>query len=163
MGIKNIEKKSLIKLAGLILLCELVGIIGSLFTVKSSMVWYKELIKPFFTPPNWIFAPIWILLYLLMGISLYIITEAKNSDIKKQAIIAFSIQLFLNALWTPAFFGFKALIGSTIIIFLLLISIFITFYKFYKISPESSYLLIPYILWVSFAAGLNLSIMLMNI
>lgn len=156
------DKKSVLKLTGSILICQSAGIIGSLATGEKALTWYNSLNRPEFSPPNWLFAPVWIILYLLMGVSLFMVLKTENCSEKKQALIIFGIQLFLNALWSPVFFGLKSLMGGFFVIVLLLVFVFITFYKFYKISKVASYLLIPYIFWVSFASGLNLSVWLLN-
>ena len=156
------DKKNILKLTGSILLCQSAGIIGSLATGKKALTWYNSLNRPEFSPPNWLFAPVWIILYLLMGISLFMVLKTENCSEKKHALIIFGVQLFLNALWSLVFFGLKSIIGGFFVIVLLWIFIFITFYKFYKVCKAASYLLIPYLLWVSFALGLNLSVLLLN-
>lgn len=144
-----------------ILIPFLASIIGSFFTSSSISTWYETLIKPFFNPPSWIFGPVWTFLYLLMGISFYLvwISKAKN---KKYAYIFFGIQLFLNALWSILFFGFQMPFLAFIEIILLWAMILLTIIYFYKINKVASYLLIPYILWVSFAAVLNFSLFYLN-
>ena len=137
----------------------IVSIIGGLFTSSSVSTWYLELAKPSFNPPSWIFGPVWIVLYLLMGISLYLIWTKKYN---KAAFLAFGIQLGLNLLWSILFFGMKSPLYAFIEIILLWISIFITIIYFHRINKVSAYLLLPYILWVSFAAILNLAILILN-
>jgi len=156
------NKNSFLKLSSSILLCFGAGFIGRLFVGAKALLWYQYLFKPVFTPPNWAFSIVWSIMYLLMGISLYMILNTENSDRKKQALIIFGAQLFLNALWTPVFFGLQSIIGGLVVLFLLWVLIFVTFYKFHKISIRASYLLIPYIFWVSFAMGLNISILMLN-
>jgi tryptophan-rich sensory protein len=150
------------KFLGSVLLCQSAGIIGSLFFKNDSMKWYSMLFKPEFNPPGWVFGVVWPILYFLMGTSLYLILNAEDSPQKKEALKVFWIQLFLNAIWTPVFFGAKSLSGSFIIILALLIMIFVMLYKFYKVSKPAAYLNIPYWLWVSFATGLNLTIWQLN-
>ena len=139
------EKKSILKLSGSILLCIAVGILGSIFARREVLIWYNYLLKPEFTPPNWLFSAVWVILYLLMGISLFIVLNTENSTRKKHALIIFGVQLFINGLWSPVFFGLRSFVGGFFVISLLWILIFITFYKFYKISKPASYLLIPYL------------------
>ncbi|MGE0792597.1 MAG: TspO/MBR family protein [Candidatus Woesearchaeota archaeon] len=161
--IKNLKKINYWKLVSAILICQLAGIIGSIFTAPSVKTWYTTIIKPSFNPPNYLFGPVWTTLFILMGISLYIIWDnKKKSKFKKKAITIFSIQLFLNLLWSILFFGFKSPLLASIEIVILLIAIAITIYYFYKISKPSAYLLIPYILWVSFAMILNFAIVYLN-
>jgi tryptophan-rich sensory protein len=131
---------------------------GTLFT--STYGWYEYISKPAFSPPNWVFGPVWTTLYLLMGISLYIIWNSKAK--KKKALTWYGIQLFLNAIWTPIFFGLQSPTLAFIDILLLWTAILITIISFSKISKKASYLLIPYIIWVTFAAILNLAIIALN-
>lgn len=146
-----------------IALCFLVAFLGSALTLSSIPTWYAQLNKPFFSPPNWIFGPVWTILYFLMGISLYIIWSKNLKNKKKEdAIKVFIFQLTLNLLWSLVFFGLHQPLLALITIFILWISIFMTIKSFYKISKVSSYLLIPYILWVSFASILNLAIAVLN-
>lgn len=146
-----------LKLLLSVLLCEGVGLIGSIFTINSVKTWYPTLTKPFFNPPNWIFGPVWTTLYFLMGVSLYLVWKKKKTELKW-----FWIQLILNSLWSVTFFGLKNLIAAFIIIISLWISIFLTIDAFTKINKTSAYLLYPYLAWVSFALILNLSIVILN-
>ena len=148
-----------------IIICEIIGASGSIFTIPNIPTWYATLEKPFFSPPNWIFAPVWTTLFFLMGVSLYIILENKDKKLIKQkniAIIIFGIQFFFNVLWSYLFFGLKSPLLGFIGIIVLWLSIITTIISFYKISKKSAYLLIPYLRWVSFALILNLAILLMN-
>lgn len=143
-------------------ICQLAGVVGSIFTRTSVDTWYRTLDKPVFNPPSWVFAPVWILLYLMMGIALYRIWEYKISYSKTEAMIIFYIQLFINSLWSIAFFGMKSPLLGLIVIVLLLILIAVTLFKFYKISKTAGVLLIPYLLWVSFATLLNFELYRLN-
>jgi len=155
--------KNIFRLTISILICQLAGIIGSIFTASSITGWYASLNKPSFNPPNWIFSPVWITLFLLMGISLYIVWSSKTKiNYKKTAFIFFGLQLLLNSLWSIIFFGFQAPFYAFIEIILLWIFILFTIIVFYRISRLASYLLMPYILWVSFAAVLNFFIFILN-
>ncbi|MBT3304435.1 tryptophan-rich sensory protein [Candidatus Woesearchaeota archaeon] len=133
--------------------------IGGLFTVSSVSTWYVDLVKPSFNPPSWLFGPVWTILYLLMGIALYLVWTKKFN---KQAFTLFGIQLVLNALWSILFFGLKQPLLAFIEIIILWVMILVTIIYFYKINKNSAYLLIPYLLWVSFAAILNLAIFILN-
>ncbi len=139
----------------------LIGAVGSFFTTSEINTWYATLYKPSFSPPNFIFAPVWTALYFLMGISFYFILVNKIKD-KKLAVKFFVAQLILNLLWSILFFGLKSPLLAFFEIILLWIFILLTMTHFYKIFKIASYLLIPYILWVSFAGVLNLSIVLLN-
>lgn len=143
--------------------CELVGFIGVPFTAAAIPAWYSTLNKPFFSPPGWIFGPVWTLLYFLMGVSFYLIwrQDWKKKKVKTAGVF-FLAQLFLNLLWSPLFFGLRSPIFGLIDIVVMLILIAITMRKFYPLSKPAFYLLMPYFLWVSFATILNAAIVLLN-
>ncbi|MBU2539558.1 tryptophan-rich sensory protein [Patescibacteria group bacterium] len=143
--------------------CELAGIVGSLFTTSAIPTWYATLQRPSFSPPNWLFGPVWIMLYILMGISIYLIWQkVEKNKTARGAMWLFWIHLFFNAIWSIIFFGLQnpglAFI-NIIIIWLLIIALMI---KFWKINRWATYLLIPYLLWVSFASVLNYFIWYLN-
>ena len=150
------------KLALSILISLSAGAIGSVFTASSIPTWYSTLTKPFFNPPNWIFAPVWTTLYILIGISFYLILVSKSKINKNRAIQIFIIQLILNTLWSIIFFGLKSPEIALLEIFLLWVSILLTIKYFYRISKLSSYLLYPYLAWVSFATILTIAISILN-
>jgi len=152
----------MIKLIASIVICQLAGIIGAFFTTPSISGWYASLNKPFFNPPSWLFGPVWILLYLLMGVSLYLVWSQKNQAGKKLALTIFAIQLGLNSFWSIVFFGLQLPWVAFLEILVLLFFIVLTIVKFFPISKISAYLLIPYLLWVSFASLLNLYIVKLN-
>ncbi|MBW2990130.1 tryptophan-rich sensory protein [Candidatus Woesearchaeota archaeon] len=158
-----IKTDKIIKFIVSIVVCQLAGIIGSFFTASSVSTWYVGLAKPSFNPPNWVFAPVWTALFILMGISLYFIWE-KGFKAKgvKTGLLLFSVQLILNILWSILFFGLQNPLIAFIEIVVLWIAILFTILKFYKVSRTAAYLLIPYILWVTFAAVLNLAIFILN-
>lgn len=155
----------MLKLIIAIIACELIGALGTIFTTPNIPTWYASLTKPFFSPPNWLFAPVWISLFLLMGVAFYIIWVNDNMKLLKVKFFAkswFMIQFAFNVLWSYLFFGLKSpLLGFIGIIFLWL-SIIVTMIYFYRIDKKAAYLLIPYLLWVSFASILNFSIMMLN-
>jgi len=158
----KVEK--LIKLIFSISICQLAGVMGSIFTAPSIPVWYETLQKPYFSPPNWIFAPVWILLFTLMGISLYLILiENLNDKAVKIGMAIFSFQLILNIIWSFLFFSLQNISYALFEIMILWLAILLTIYQFWKINKKSSYLLIPYLLWVTFAAILNFTIWRLNI
>lgn len=138
------------------------GFIGSLFTFQSIPTWYVTLVKPPISPPNWVFGPVWTTLYLLMGTSFIIVLKSKKSKEKKEAIKYFYKQLFLNTLWSIAFFGFRSPILGVVVIVVLWILILKTIISFSKISIIASQLLYPYLAWVSFASVLNFWIFIIN-
>jgi len=155
--------KKFLKLVFSIFLCQAAGLIGSLSTITGDGSWYQLLEKPSFNPPNYLFGPVWITLYTLMGISFYLIWE-QGIDYKKvrAALWIFGAQLSLNALWSILFFGFQNPFWGLIDILFLLVLILLTITKFWEINRIASLLLWPYFLWVSFATLLNLSIWMLN-
>ena len=156
--------RNLSALVAFVVLCELAGVIGSLFTISAIPTWYAVLRKHWFTPPNWLFGPIWLTLYFLMGISLYLVFESKRNKAKeKPALWAFGVQLFLNVLWSVLFFGMHYMFYGFIEIVLLWISIAVTIILFFKVSKVAAYLLLPYILWVTIAALLNYYVFILNV
>ena len=151
------------KLVFSLIICQLAGVIGSIFTTPAIPKWYASLEKPSFAPPNWLFAPVWILLFFLMGISLYLIWQAYPKKEAKTALLFFSIQLGLNILWSMIFFGLKSPMIAFFEIILLGLAILLTMAKSIKVSKVAGYLLLPYILWVNFAAVLNFLLWQLNL
>jgi len=148
-----------IKIPRLILsigLCLGAGVLGSFFTTSSIPTWYTSLNKPFFSPPNWVFGPVWTILYIMMGASLYLVW------IKAKVPAVFWVQLVLNALWSIIFFGMRNPALAFVDIIALWIAIFLTIKYFYKINKLAGQLLLPYLLWVSFASVLNFFIWQLN-
>lgn len=146
-----------------IILVQLAGVLGSIFSVDSIESWYSGLEKPSFNPPNWIFGPVWTALYFMIGISLFLFIIKKGSRKEKRAgYWIFGVQLFLNAIWSIVFFGMHQIFLALIVIILLWISIFLNIPAFFRISKISAYLLVPYWLWVSFASVLNWAIWILN-
>ncbi|MBI4177254.1 MAG: tryptophan-rich sensory protein [Candidatus Aenigmarchaeota archaeon] len=157
------EKFNPFNLAIFVLVCEVAGLIGSIFTISAIGTWYKDLNKPDFSPPDWIFGPVWTILYALMGISAYLVFSRgwKNKKVRN-AINTFGIQLTLNVLWSIIFFGGKNPFLALLEITILWAAIFVTIQKFNGISKTAGKLMVPYLIWVTFATTLNLSIVLMN-
>ncbi len=146
-----------------IIVCELAGFVGSLFTTPSIAGWYAGLTKPAFNPPGWLFAPVWTILYALMGLAAWLVYDkgARRDDVKR-ALFVFVAQLILNVLWSIMFFGAHQILGAFVIIVALGILILGTILRFRKISLPAAYLLVPYILWVGFATVLNASLYVLN-
>lgn len=144
--------------------CLVIGYFSGMVTRSAITTWYPTLIKPIFNPPNWIFAPVWSMLYVMMGVAAGLIWNKMESDkvVVKNALVIFAVQLALNALWSYLFFGLKNPMLAGIEIILLWLMIFETYTKFIKINKTAGYLLIPYLLWVSFAMVLNASIWWLN-
>jgi len=179
--------KNIFKFIISILICQLAGVAGSFFTTPSIKTWYVFLVKPSFNPPNFIFAPVWTALFLLMGVSLYLVwkknwhIEIKPAEVEQKtwnpiskklftgswreenAVLIFSVQLVLNVLWSVIFFGFKSPGLAFFEILMLWFAILYTIVNFYRISKVAGLLLLPYILWVSFAAVLNYSVWQLNL
>ena len=146
-----------------IVICELAGVVGSLFTMPSIPGWYAALTKPSFNPPNWIFAPVWTTLYALMGLAAGLVYNkgAKRPEVK-QALFVFVAQLILNVLWSIMFFGAHQILGAFVIIVALLILILGTILRFVRISKPAAILIVPYLLWVGFATVLTAAVYVLN-
>ena len=151
------------RLIASLIICQLAGFIGSFFTAPAIPDWYASLEKPSFNPPNWLFSPVWIFLFVLMGITLYILWQKEEKRESRIALIFFFIQLGLNILWSVLFFGLKSPMLAFVEIILLWIFILLTMIKASKVSRAAAFLLLPYILWVSFAAVLNFYLWQLNI
>ena len=146
-----------------IIFCLLIGFISGFSTSSSISTWYVDLNKPFFNPPNWIFAPVWTTLYILMGVSFgWIWSSSDESSNKKKALSFFGIQLALNALWSLLFFGLKNPELALLNLIFLLFFIVVTIKEFSSINRKASWLLYPYLAWVSFATILNTAIVILN-
>jgi tryptophan-rich sensory protein len=131
--------------------------------MDSVSTWYADLSRPSFTPPDWTFGVVWPILYVMMGISAFLIWNVGlDKRQTKVAIRLFIIQLVLNGLWTPIFFGLHLIALALVEIVLLWVAILLTLLAFWRISKLSAFLLIPYILWVSFAVVLNAALWYLN-
>ncbi|SNR22956.1 TspO/MBR family protein [Flavobacterium sp. ov086] len=153
-----------VKIAIALIICLMVGYSASVVTRPSVETWYPTIIKPSFNPPNWIFMPVWTLLYIFMGVAAGLVWDKikeQNEEVKK-ALGFFLIQLTLNAIWSYIFFGLKNPMLAFVEIALLWLMIYETYFKFDKINKIAGYLLIPYMAWVAFAGILNASIWWLN-
>jgi tryptophan-rich sensory protein len=140
------------------------GFIGSFTAMGDGFtVWYSTIEKPGFTPPNWVFGPVWTILYLLMGVAAFLVWQ-KGVQLRAVRIALgwFLVQLVLNALWTPVFFGLHQIGWAFAVIVLLWVAIVVVMYCFSRISQTGAVLLVPYLLWVSFATILNGAIWWLN-
>jgi translocator protein len=155
--------KKLSKLVCSVSLCLLTGFVGSFSTMNSVTSWYADLSRPSSTPPNWTFGVVWPILYIMMGISFFMIWN-RGLDKRKVKIVLglFLLQLVLNGLWTPIFFGLHMIAFALIEIVLLWVAILLTILVFWRISKSATFFLFPYILWVSFAAVLNTALWYLN-
>jgi translocator protein len=166
MGRSGQKEKRMRKALGIlvfVVICELAGVIGSVATAPSIPGWFAGLAKPAFNPPNWVFAPVWTILYALMGLAAYLVYEKGPRESKvRRALVVFVLQLVLNVLWSVVFFGAHQILGAVLVIAILWVLILVTILLFSRISKAAAYLLVPYILWVSFAAVLNISLYVLN-
>lgn len=156
------NKSQIFKLLASLALPLGLGAIAGLFTAEAVPEWYETLNRPSFNPPNWLFGPVWTTLFLLMGISLFLIWKQNAGKERNLAILVFMLQLLLNFGWSFIFFYFNIIGFALIEIILLWISIVIMLVLFYKIKPIAAYINIPYLLWVTFAAILNASYYFLN-
>ena len=157
----NNHMPSYLKLILSTTVCLAVGGISGFVTANEIPGWYVNISKPSFNPPNWIFGPVWTALYIMMGIAFFLVWKS-NVPVKEKAYLLFGLQLILNFFWSILFFSMHALGVALIEIILMWVSILLTIVSFYPISKPAAYLLIPYLLWVSFASVLNFSIWKLN-
>ncbi len=154
------------KLIWAIVTCELVGLAGTPFTIAGIHTWYSGLHKPMLNPPSWVFGPVWTVLYLLMGISLFLVWNKKTSgSIKITQLLGiqmFILQLCLNFFWSLIFFTWHQSFFALWELAVLWMTIMVCIIVFFKISKASAYILIPYLLWVTFAGYLNYNVWILN-
>ena len=143
-------------------MCLGVAAVGGWITQTSVNDWYQTLIKPSMNPPDWVFAPTWITLYVMMAVAGWRVWLRPENSLRRMAMVAFAIQLMLNLIWSFIFFGAKSPGFAAIEIVLLWISILITLLLFWRIDRFAGWMMCPYVLWVSFAIYLNISIVLRN-
>ncbi len=149
-------------LAGLLLLVFAIGAAGSYVTLPKIPGWYAQLAKPSFAPPNWVFGPVWTALYVAMALAAWRVWRAPASSARHHALIFFFVQLALNALWSPVFFGLEAPRLALAAIVALLAALAITTWRFFQCDRIAGWLLVPYLAWVAFATILNGAIAVMN-
>ncbi len=160
----NAQNFNILKFVCSVVLTLGAGFIGSLATRQSVSTWYTTINKPPISPPNWLFGPVWTVLFVLMGIAFYLVWNKGFSEPPvKNAIIIFLIQLVLNIIWSFLFFGLRSPSFAFVEIIILWIAILFTIIYFSKVSSVAGYLLIPYIFWVSFASILNGWITILNL
>lgn len=139
------------------------GTIGYLFTIPHVESWYRFLKKPFFTPPDWVFDQVWAVLYGIIGIAAYLVWTSKSSEARRRALLFYVFQLILNTLWSVIFFGAQAPTAGLAVILLLLTAAIITTRDFLVVRWTAGILMVPYILWILFAAALNAGIVALNL
>jgi benzodiazapine receptor len=146
-----------------LIVCFGAAAVGSLATTPAIGSWYATIHKPFFTPPNWIFGPVWTILYAMMAVSAWLVWEKGLAKKEVQsALLVFLAQLAVNSFWSFLFFAWHLLWGAYFGIIVLWILILLTIFRFSKLDRTAAWLLVPYILWVSFASFLNLAVALLN-
>ena len=156
------KKNSIAKLFGALAVTAAAAVIAGLFSMNAKEV-YGTLKMPAFAPPAALFAPVWIVLYLLMGISLFlVIRHGLKTPGVKSAVSYFILQLFFNVLWSLLFFTLGLRVAALADILILFFYILITIFKFHRIDKTAAYLLIPYLVWVAYASVLNLAIVVLN-
>jgi len=159
----TLSTRSILLLVVCILIPLITGVVGSFFTAASVSGWYVTLSKPWFNPPGWVFGPAWTILYILMGISLWMVIRSGVQEQQvRLGIIVFGIQLFVNLFWSVIFFGMQSPIGGLVCILVLLSLIVTMIGVFWKISTRAAYLLVPYLCWTTFATLLNAMIVILN-
>jgi tryptophan-rich sensory protein len=152
-----LRMRKIIRLIGCMLICHAVGAGGALFSRPAIPAWYQTLAKPGYTPPQWVFAPVWLMLYTLIGVALFVIWTAPRTDAAghQRAVTLFFAQLALNLLWSAVFFGMRFPGGGVVILVMLWGVVGATIWEFGKISRLAAWLMIPYGMWLSFAVVLN--------
>lgn len=149
-------------LVGAVVVCQLAGVIPSLLTADEVATWYPTLAAPAFTPPSWVFGPVWTVLYLLMGVALYLVWQRATGREHQLALGLFAVQLSLNAAWTLVFFGAQALLGGLLVILVLLAAVLATTWAFARVDRRAAALLVPYLCWVGFATLLTFEFWRLN-
>ena len=147
-------------LTGWVGLCVAIGMVTALIYQPDG--WYAALDKPVFNPPAWLFAPVWTILYVAMGVAAWRVACLPGSAERTLALRQFGVQLALNAAWTPVFFGTRSLGGSVVVIVLLAIAIVVTIQRFHPLDKVAAWLLAPYLAWVAFASVLSVSLLTRN-
>jgi translocator protein len=145
--------------------CVIIGVVSGLSTSQSVREWYPTLNPPPLTPPSWVFGPVWTVLYILMGVAAFIVWRRgrlQPDPLITAALIAFAVQLGLNFLWSPVFFGMRWPLGGLVVIIALWFAIVVSVVLFFRVSALAGALLLPYLAWVSFAAYLNAGFVLLN-
>lgn len=162
-SVSGTKPASFRNLAAAIILCLVLGSLGSLVTITGPGSWYSLLAKPAFQPPAWVFGPVWTLLFILMGIALWLVWDlGTDRPGVRSAMVVFGIQFALNIAWSFLFFGLKSPALGLLDILVLWWLILATIVTFYRLRPSAGYLLIPYFVWVSFATVLNAAVYLLN-
>jgi len=162
------KTRNYVQLFFAIALSQSAGLLGTIFTASSVTTWYPTLVKPALNPPSWVFGPVWTILYVLMGVAAYMVwrvyetSSGAKKHFARMALVLFGLQLALNAWWSIIFFGQQQLGFALLEIVVMWFAIVATIYYFAKLSRTAAWLLVPYLLWVSFASYLNYSLWMLN-
>ena len=160
---QTLDSSDIVKLAVSVIICLVPGFVGAMINARAIPMWYAFINKPSFTPPNWVFAPVWTALYIMMGVALFLVwRKGVGLPGVKAAIVFFSVQLVLNGLWTPVFFGMRSPLFGLVVIALLAAALLFTIIRFYPISRAAALLLLPYLAWVGYATAINVGVLMLN-
>ncbi|KAB1186958.1 MULTISPECIES: TspO/MBR family protein [Haloferax] len=154
MELASVRRRPAIELLAWVVLAQLAGAIGSVFTVTALDSWYGTLVRPWFAPPNWVFGPVWVTLFALMGVAAFLVSRSDNPR-RRRALAVFVGQLVVNVSWSFAFFGLESPAAGLAVIVVLLAAIVATMREFALVDWRAAALLVPYLAWVSFATVLN--------
>jgi tryptophan-rich sensory protein len=146
-------------LPAFVLLCHLAGLVGAATTDTAL---YREIMRPTWAPPGWVFGPVWITLYTMMGVATWLVWRTGPSPDRRRAMTSFAVQLALNAAWTPVFFGLRSIGGGLLVIAVLNVAILATIVTFGRRSQLAAWLLVPYAAWVGFATALTTELWRIN-
>ena len=156
------DARSVVGLVVALAICFAVAGVGSVFTARSVPTWYAELAKPSWTPPGWLFGPVWTVLYVMMAVAAWLVWRQAGTAEVGLALALFAVQLALNGLWSPVFFGLRNPGLGFGVIVLLWLAIVGTMATFWRVKPAAAWLLAPYLAWVTYASALNFAVWRMN-
>ena len=162
VGVLDLTADDLPGLAVAVVLCELAGTLPGFFTADDVAAWYPMLAKPAFTPPAWVFGPVWVVLFALLGVAAYLVYRDGVGEDRGVSLRLFAGQFALNVSWTLAFFGGRSILGGLVVIVALWIAVVATVVAFDRVNRAAALLLLPYLAWVSFATALNVGIWWLN-
>lgn len=160
--LKPLATRPLVSLAVSLALAYSAAFVGSFFTIEAVNTWYATLTKPTLSPPNWLFGPVWTVLYALMATAAWRVYQKRTAPTAKASLLLYAAHLVVNALWSIVFFGLQTPLVALGVVLVLLVSIIALTILFYRIDKTAGLLFVPYLAWVSFASYLNLSIVLLN-
>lgn len=157
------RRRPVASLVAAVLVCELVGALGTVFTMPALDGWYGTIQQPWFTPPSWVFGPVWTTLFALLGVAAWLVWRADTDErAVRVALVAFAIQFTVNVSWSGVFFGLRWPLGGFVVIVALWLAILATVWSFDRVDRRAALLLVPYLAWVTFAGVLNYQIWRLN-